>query len=1547
MKYKTLKLFLTMGLALSLGLAITACGESTGNAGGADHGTVTLSGRMRTVFGAPDGALGAVGDICLDATTGEIFRKTAEGWEKAEYESCDAKDDAFIVSYSDGSVGTYGMPEGDPDCTHEHLSEPFVVYAPKCVVPGIGVKTCTDCFESFPVILPASGHHTFEGSSDYFCEVCDEYHISTPESMFKFESDVNASSGGATFSGETIYLDADINLGGLEGWKPISATFVGIFEGQGHTITNPGTAVAKLDLDPIVDESGVFAADIDPANIHNLHVEIAVGDIGFTHQFEYGLGEGIVAEDYKVKSADGLRAFRDEVNSGRNSFAGMTVNLTQNIDLEYELFFRIGTNSNGKRFAGTFNGNGFEIQNVKVASSSDETAAQTMEIGEVFSTLANGGTASNNCLTADAVLNYTVHNYGDLEQIYTWKDYQNGSATSTNMYSIGGERTWIVNNAEGMKLFRDRVNNLNHGTGSWQYRSYAYDTVKLAKDIDLENEPFVVVNTAFTGVFDSQGHKFLNVATGSVSTNAATSGQTLKSQAFGQVFADYTSGAATIDYEVHNAGDFEQVSVYTKNAGEAMYAEHQWYVNNVDGFKQFASIVNSTYKWNASAAPQSPIQCTFGATATNGKTRITHTIDLMSDIDLKNEPFVVVSANFAGTFKSNGHGFTNVVTGSVSNGETIKSQELGQIFADYSSTGKTAVFDYTVHNEGNFEQVSHYRKEAGEMMYAEHNWYIHNADGLRLFSDITNSHPAWNAADRGDVPIQFAFGPSVTNGETRATHTIHLTDDIDLENVPFVRVNNGFKGIFDGGEYEIKNVFVANSATDLRKVQEWGQVFANNTNSDAVIHYTLRNEGDFEQVSTFSKNKGETVMHDEHNWYIHNADGLRLFSDITNSHPAWNAADRGDVPITFDFAPTIVNGDTRVNHTVHLTCDIDLENRLFVRVANGFKGIFDGGDYVIKNVCPTNSATDLRQGQSWGQVFANNTQANSDIHYTVHNGTDFEQVSTFSKTRGETAMYSEHDWYIRNEAGYAQFAAINGSAYAYNTEGRGDNPIYFEFRTTYSNVNGARVITDSHTVHLMKDLAIGNFDYPNHYLNTSNKDAYRSFGGLFDGGNHTISFTGLARAGIETGRLIPEGNLSKYEKQGDDSYLSVAKIINLKMSLADSELVAKLGGYTAIYNEAGEYDKPIWRIDSVERLTALRDLVSGGRDFKSENLLLVNDFDLKDAAWNPIGTETNPFRGNFDGNHKTVSHFKVSGSSYLGFFSKLDGATVGDLTLANAEITGTSWRVGGLAGSSVGSTITNVVIDTLTVKGSLSGYVGGLVGEGYTGTIMGCTVKGSNVTGGAYMGGISGQGYATINSCTVEDCIITGTSWKAGGIIGQCNEGTRAFNDLIVRRTTLIGSSDNLGAIVGFYNGTSGTVTFNRCQVIECTLVKNSGNLTGAGGFIGEYYSNGTHTATFNDCSVDGLNIEVKNGGINGVGGFIGCDYWRGYTGLTITFNNCSSRMGTVTIADGKSITAFGAFIGDAGVNTVEFVGENFYSDCDNFIGAYSGTVTGQPEKRG
>ncbi len=82
-----------------------------------------------------------------------------------------------------------------------------------------------------------------------------------------------------------------------------------------------------------------------------------------------------------------------------------------------------------------------------------------------------------------------------------------------------------------------------------------------------------------------------------------------------------------------------------------------------------------------------------------------------------------------------------------------------------------------------------------------------------------------------------------------------------------------------------------------------------------------------------------------------------------------------------------------------------------------------------------------------------------------------------------------------------------------------------------------------------------------------------------------------------------------------------------------------------------------------------------------KTIILGNDIDLDNKEWTPIGTTTNWFQGNLDGNEKTIRNLKITGSEenvveYAGLFGYIKSGPanykpgIADLTIENVEISG-------------------------------------------------------------------------------------------------------------------------------------------------------------------------------------------------------------------------------------------------------------------------------------
>lgn len=157
-----------------------------------------------------------------------------------------------------------------------------------------------------------------------------------------------------------------------------------------------------------------------------------------------------------------------------------------------------------------------------------------------------------------------------------------------------------------------------------------------------------------------------------------------------------------------------------------------------------------------------------------------------------------------------------------------------------------------------------------------------------------------------------------------------------------------------------------------------------------------------------------------------------------------------------------------------------------------------------------------------------------------------------------------------------------------------------------------------------------------------------------------------------------------------------------------------------------------------------------------DSAVLMDNIDMKDAEWTPIGTADKPFSGNFDGNGHTISGLNYSGE-YAGLFGYMNNGTISNIKLADSSFAnGTA--SGGICAVNNGGTIENCAVDNVAVSG---GTAGGICGQN-SGTITNCFFFG-NVSSDGKSGGICGSNSGTIRSTV---------SLYAGAAVGENTNGS-------------------------------------------------------------------------------------------------------------------------------------------------------------------------------
>ena len=362
-----------------------------------------------------------------------------------------------------------------------------------------------------------------------------------------------------------------------------------------------------------------------------------------------------------------------------------------------------------------------------------------------------------------------------------------------------------------------------------------------------------------------------------------------------------------------------------------------------------------------------------------------------------------------------------------------------------------------------------------------------------------------------------------------------------------------------------------------------------------------------------------------------------------------------------------------------------------------------------------------------------------------------------------------------------------------------------------------------------------------------------------------------------------------------------------------------------------------------------------------ECYVIANDirFAISDGAFTPIGTELDPFTGDFYGNNCTISGIVIytfeSGRA-TGLFGYLGGdAKVLDLTLSGGNILAGMLPAGGIAGVTLSGsvTISNCHNGNNIISGHTSGGIVGLANA--LTTIDGCSNSGgimsSTNSGNAYAGGIVGfvsgasDGVVTISNCTNTRTVsATAPDGRSGGIVGFARNmvatncinmgGVQGDSTLDVESTTYVGgiagrleSSSLIGCVNDSFGSVGVTTKPNSMKndsfrywlggmagdMIDGSSIEGCVNMgmvsvrvpVGTsqlfiGGLVGCMYQGTSATDCTNFYFISSVNDSVPDlfiyaGGIAGVA--------TGTSSLGVNVTNCDS-IGTSSLSTDVSITA-------------------------------------------
>ena len=303
-------------------------------------------------------------------------------------------------------------------------------------------------------------------------------------------------------------------------------------------------------------------------------------------------------------------------------------------------------------------------------------------------------------------------------------------------------------------------------------------------------------------------------------------------------------------------------------------------------------------------------------------------------------------------------------------------------------------------------------------------------------------------------------------------------------------------------------------------------------------------------------------------------------------------------------------------------------------------------------------------------------------------------------------------------------------------------------------------------------------------------------------------------------------------------------------------------------------DESSFEISTAEELAGLAKLVNLGYTFRGKTVVLINDIDLENKEWTPIGkTSGKSFQGIFDGGWHTISNMMITGSNTnVGLFGYTKSGEVKNLTLKDTKVSG-STNVGTISGYPHNSQYTNILLTGHVEINGLE-YVGGMFGKGLYANADNLTID------------VDETSYVNANSIEYIPESIYADEFGyvhyrtyVGGIIGFMGEGKHTVSN-VTSNINVIGTTSDVGGITGIAHYENSFINCICTGDVTLTSAENIENAQEIGGIAGVWHNadRDGYPVTFQNCKfsgnlyskyvdgdgTDAYIIEFPNGGITG-----------------------------------------------------------------------------------
>ncbi|MBQ0030495.1 MAG: InlB B-repeat-containing protein [Bacteroidales bacterium] len=271
-----------------------------------------------------------------------------------------------------------------------------------------------------------------------------------------------------------------------------------------------------------------------------------------------------------------------------------------------------------------------------------------------------------------------------------------------------------------------------------------------------------------------------------------------------------------------------------------------------------------------------------------------------------------------------------------------------------------------------------------------------------------------------------------------------------------------------------------------------------------------------------------------------------------------------------------------------------------------------------------------------------------------------------------------------------------------------------------------------------------------------------------EGESYAFGDTTITDAGTYT-RTIVGGNES-----GCDSIITLSLKVESNITPIDNVAKRPCG--------KGTPECP-FHITNSNELLYFAAVVNGNVDTIAKNEsaygVLDEDIDLSNVcgpeigSWTPIGFDGVHYKGNFDGRNHKISNIYMEGSTVggQGLFGYFENAEIKNIILASGIISSKGIMTGGIAGVGIGKVYNCHNYATVICDKKFNGGIIGYLGR--NSDLQRCHNEGTitSISSDKSQFGVGGIAGAAFTSSVVKDCYnlgnITGNSSRVGGVIGS------------------------------------------------------------------------------------------------------------------------------------------------------------------------------------